>query len=175
MHTFKDNGGREWTVEVNVAALKRVRGLTGTDLMQVVEGTGGLIERLIRDPVLLCDVVYTVCKPEADQRGVSDEEFGRAMAGDAIEHATAALLEELVSFCPSPRDRRNLGRVLTATKGVMDKARELVEKRIDRLVEGGELERIAEAAMASVGGVEPPMPGTSSGAAPASSASTPGP
>jgi hypothetical protein len=170
MHTFKDNGGREWTIEVNVAALKRVRGLTGTDLMQVVEGT--LIEKLIRDPVLLCDVVYAVCKTEADQRGVSDEEFGRAMAGDAIEAATAALLEELVSFCPSPRDRRNLGRVLTATRGVMDKARDLVEKRIDRLVEGGELERIAEAALASAA---LPTPGPSSGAAPASSASTPGP
>lgn len=170
MHTFKDNGGREWTIEVNVAALKRVRALTGTDLMQVIEGT--LIEKLIRDPVLLCDVVYAVCKPEADQRGVSDEEFGRAMAGDAIEAATAGLLEGLVSFCPSPRDRRNLGRVLTATRGVMDKARDLVERRIDRLVEGGELERIAEAALNSA---EPPTPGTSSGAAPASSASTPGP
>ncbi len=172
MRTFKDNGGREWTVEVNVTALKRVRGLTGTDLMQVVEGTGGLIERLTRDPVLLCDVVYAVCKPEADQRGVSDEEFGRAMAGDAIEHATAALLEGLVSFCPSPRDRRNLGRVLTATRGVMDKARDLVEQRIDRLIKGGELERIAEEAIA---GAEPPTPGPSSGAAPVSSESTPGP
>ncbi len=63
MRTFKDNGGREWTIEINVSTLKRVRGLTGTDLMQVVEGAGGLIERLIRDPVLLCDVVYAVCKP----------------------------------------------------------------------------------------------------------------
>lgn len=173
MRTFKDNGGREWTVEVNVAALKRVRGLVGVDLMQVVEGTGGLIERLIRDPVLLCDVVFAVCRTEAETRGVPDEEFGRAMAGDAIEHATAALLEELVSFCPSPRDRRNLGRVLTATRGVMDKARDLVERKIDRLIEGGELDRIAESATSS--DVPPPTPGTPSGAAPASSASTPGP
>lgn len=170
MHTFKDNGGREWTIEINVSTLKRVRGLTGTDLMQVVEGAGGLIERLIRDPVLLCDVVYAVCKPEADQKSVSDEDFGRAMAGDAIEQATAALLEELVSFCPSPRDRRNLGRVLTATRGVMDKARDLVEKRIERLVEGGELERIAEAALSDA---PPSTPGASSGDAPASSASNP--
>jgi hypothetical protein len=50
------------------------------------------------------------------------------MAGDAIEAATTAVLEELISFCPSPRDRANLGRVLQATK-VMDKARDLTEKR----------------------------------------------
>ena len=30
-----------------------------------------------------------------------------------------------MSFCPSPRDRKNLGRVLEATTRVMDKARDL--------------------------------------------------
>jgi hypothetical protein len=46
---------------------------------------------------------------------VSDEQFGQAMAGDAIEHATRAVLEELVGFSPSPRDRATLGRVLKTT------------------------------------------------------------
>ena len=138
MRSFKDNDARQWAVDINVAAIKRVRGLTGTDLMQVIEGT--LIEKLIRDPVLLCDVGYAICKPEADTRNVSDEEFGRAMAGDAIEHATTAVLEELVGFCPSPRDRANLGRVLQATRKVMDRARDLVEKKLD----SGELDRLAD-------------------------------
>jgi len=161
MRTFKDNAGRQWAVEINVAALKRVRGLTGTDLMQVIEGT--LIEKLIRDPVLLCDVVYAICKPEGNTRTppVSDEEFGRAMAGDAIEAATTAVLEELVSFCPSPRDRANLGRVLQATTKVMERARDLVEKKLD----SGELDRLADRLLATAGGL--------SGSAPESSASTP--
>lgn len=163
MRTFKDNAGRQWLVEINVAALKRVRGLAGTDLMQVIEGT--LIEKLIRDPVLLCDVVYAICKPEADTRTppVSDEEFGRAMAGDAIEAATTAVLEELVGFCPSPRDRANLGRVLQATKKVMERARDLVEKRLD----SGELDRLADRLLATAG--------VSSTSAPESSESTPAP
>lgn len=161
MQTFKDNAGRQWSVEINVAALKRVRGLTGTDLMQVIEGT--LIEKLIRDPVLLCDVVYAICKPEADARTppVTDEEFGKAMAGDAIEAATTAVLEELVGFCPSPRDRANLGRVLQATTKVMERARDLVEKKLD----SGELDRLADRLLATAGG--------SSGSALESSASTP--
>lgn len=161
MRTFKDNAGRQWSVEINVATLKRVRGLTGTDLMQVIEGT--LIEKLIRDPVLLCDVVYAICKPEADTRTppVSDEEFGRAMAGDAIEAATTAVLEELVGFCPSPRDRANLGRVLQATTKVMERARDLVERKLD----SGELDRLADRLLATAGG--------SSGSVPESSASTP--
>jgi len=145
MRSFKDNAGRQWSVEINVAALKRVRGLTGTDLMQVIEGT--LIEKLIRDPVLLCDVVYALCKPEADTRSVSDEDFGKAMAGDAIEAATTAVLEELVGFCPSPRDRANLGRVLQATTKVMERARDLVEKKLD----SGELDRLADQLLETAG------------------------
>jgi len=159
MKTFNDNAGRTWTIAINVDAIKRVRSLLDVDLLEIVEGK--LIEKLIRDPVLLCDVVYAVCKPEADAKGVTDEEFGRAMAGDAIEHATKALLEDLVGFSPSPRDRANLQRVLATTWNVMDRARDLVEQRL----ESGELEKVVERALASAG--------SSSGAAPESSASTP--
>lgn len=165
MKTFTDNGGRTWTVSITVNAIKRVRGLLDVDLLEVVGGK--LIDRLITDPVLLCDIVYAVCKPEADAQGVSDEDFGKAMAGDAIEHATTALLEELVSFSPSPRDRANLKKVLETTQRVMDKARDLIEQKI----ESGELDRIAEEALQGhVGGV-----GDSSGNSPVSSASIPPP
>ncbi|MCI0364944.1 MAG: hypothetical protein L0219_13785 [Phycisphaerales bacterium] len=151
-------------MEVNVAAIKRVRGLTQVNLLEIIEGT--LIEKLVRDPILLCDVIYALCKPQADglTPPVNDEEFGRSMAGDAIEHATAALLEELVSFCPSPRDRKNLGRVLDATKKVMDKARDLIEAKID----SGELEKAAEQALAQLD----EMPSDSSGNVRASPGST---
>ncbi len=159
MKTFTDNAERSWNVSINVAAVKRVRDLVGVDLLEIVEGT--LIEKLIRDPILLCDIIYAVCKPQAEEREppVTDEEFGRAMAGDAIEHATTALLEDLVSFCPSPRDRANLGRVLEATTRVMDRARDLIEEKLD----SGELDRMAELALANAG--------DSSGSAPESSGS----
>lgn len=160
MQSFKDNAGRTWMVSITVDAIKRVRGLLEIDLLEVIGGK--LIDRLIADPVLLCDIVYAVCKPEADSQGVSDEDFGRAMAGDAIEHATTALLEELVSFSPSPRDRANLKRVLETTWRVMDRARDLVEQRI----ESGELEQIAEQALSNQAGA-----GTLSGSSQASSES----
>ena len=165
MKTFKDTAGREWTIEINVAALKRVRSLTGVDLLGVLDGS--LIEKLIQDPVLLCDVVYAAVKPQADERNVADEDFGRAMAGDAIEDATTALLDELVSFCPSPRDRANLGRILAATRTVMDKARDMVEAKLD----SGELERLAEQTIREAADERTVTAGGSSTSAPASSAS----
>lgn len=161
MKTFTDNAGRTWTITINVDAIKRVRGLLQVNLLEVIEGK--LIDRLIGDPVLLCDVLFALVKPEAETKQISDEDFGRAMAGDSIDHATTGLLEELVSFFPSPRDRANLNRVLQATWRVMDKARDAIEKRID----SGEIDRIAEQALASAM--------TSSGDSPEFLASTPAP
>ena len=161
MKQFTDNAGRTWTIAINVDAIKRVKGLLDVNLLEIVEGT--LIERLIRDPVLLCDVVYVICKPEADEKNVSDEDFGRAMAGDAIEHATKAVLEELVGFSPSPRDRANLQRVLETTYRVMDKARDMVEAKLN----SNELEKSIEQALQNAN--------DSSGGAPASSVSNPDP
>jgi hypothetical protein len=160
MKTFNDNAGRTWTVTVNVDAIKRVRGLLDVNLLEVVDGK--LLERLVGDPVLLCDLVYALCKPEADARAVSDEDFGRAMAGDVIDGATTALLEELVSFFPSSR-RRLLAKALGKLKVLEAMALEIVEKRLD----GPELEDRMRAALEESSG--------SSGTSPASSASTPAP
>ncbi len=125
MRAFKDSTGRTWSIEINVAALKRIRGLAGVDLMQVVEGTGGLIEKLIRDPVLLCDVVYALCKPEADARTPAG--LGRRLrqgdGGGCDRSGDDGGLGGTGEFSARARgDRANLGRVLQATQRVMDKA-----------------------------------------------------
>lgn len=157
MRTFKDNEGREWTIDVHTTSIKRVRDLTGVDLLEIQDLT--IIDRLSNDPVLLVDVVYAACKPQADERAISDEQFGCAMAGDVIEAATKALLEELVAFSPSPRDRKNLGRVIEATTKAKEKARDLIEAKID----SGVLDQIIDEALADAG--------DSSGSAPESSES----
>ena len=121
MKTFRDNKRRVWTLEVNVAAIKRVRGLCKVDLNSIVEvdsenrPTARLLEQLSSDPVLLVDVLYAICKPDADKQGVTDEEFGEAMAGDAIEQATEALLDEIVDFFPSAK-RQVMRKILNAAR-----------------------------------------------------------
>ena len=150
MKSFTDNLGRTWTLVVNVAAIKRVRALCGVDLHAIVEidkdnnPPAELLERLSTDPVLLVDVLYAVCKTECDQKGVSDEDFGAAMAGDAIEQATAALLDEVVDFFPTAK-RAALQKILAATRRIEALAKKKLEdfladgKFEDRLV--SELER----------------------------------
>ena len=65
--------------------------------------------------MLLVDVLYAAVKPEADAKGVTDEEFGRAMSGDAIEMATTALLDEVIDFFPETK-RKVFRKILDATR-----------------------------------------------------------
>ena len=128
MRTFTDNAGRTWTLAINVDTIRRVRALVDVDLLEAVEGK--LIERLAADPILLCDIIYVICKPEADGRGITDEDFGRSMAGDAIDLATTSLLEELVDFFPKSR-RQLLSKALAKFRQLETKAIELVDKQLD--------------------------------------------
>ncbi len=107
MRRFTDNQGREWPITVNVAAVKRVRTLAGVDLLGLLDPQQQVAEKLA-DPVTLCDVLFAVVAPEADARGVTSAAFGEAMAGDAIDSATHALMEEVVDFFPNAQ-RRELG------------------------------------------------------------------
>ncbi len=132
MKTFTDNTGRTWTLSVTVGTIKRVRALCGVDLANIITIAPGekpkvdLLEQLASDPVLLVDVLYAVCKPEADSKGVSDEDFGRAMAGDAIELATSALLDEVIDFFPAVK-RQVFSKILNATRRFETQSKQALE------------------------------------------------
>lgn len=140
MKSFTDNLGRAWTLVVNVATIKRVRALCGVDLNSIIEVEDGkpttkLLERLSTDPVLLVDVLYAVCKPECDSKNVSDEDFGAAMAGDAIENATSALLDEVIDFFPAAK-RLAFRKILSASRRFEQAAR----TRMQTMLEDGKFE-----------------------------------
>ncbi|MCL4193728.1 MAG: hypothetical protein KJZ87_18465 [Thermoguttaceae bacterium] len=143
MKTFQDNAGRTWTVAINVDAVKRVRDLLKEDLLDVEH----VLQRLMVDPILLCDVIYCVCKPQADAENISDVQFAQAMAGDAIAHAKTALVEELVNFSPDPRDRENLGLAVAKFNMMAGRAQELIKARLD----SPKLSQEIEAALSAVG------------------------
>jgi hypothetical protein len=159
MHTFTDTQGRIWTIAITIDTVKRVRALTGTDLLSVA--SGDLLERLSTDAVLLADVLYAVVKPEADAKQVNDADFGRALAGDAIGNATTALLEDIVDFFPAPK-RALLAKALGKMNDVQSAALELASQRLDAVA----VNDLVAAAM-----LDPRGP--SSGNSPASSAATP--
>jgi hypothetical protein len=128
VRNFIDSSGRVWVVDVSVTTIKRVRTLTGVNLLEVIQGE--LIEQLSSDPILLADCLYAVCQPQAVREGVSDEAFGQSLAGDVIDRATTALLEGLIEFFPEPK-RRLLEKATAKYRQVQTQALALVEARLD--------------------------------------------
>ena len=145
MHTFSDTQGRPWTITLNVDAIRRVRSVLNINLLDAIEGR--LLERLITDPVLLCDMLFVVIQPEAIAKGISDEDFGRSLGGDVLDVATTALLEELVDFFPSAK-RIVFRKALTKLKQLETLAIDTATQRL----ESPELEERMKTALASMSG-----------------------
>jgi len=131
MHVFRDAAGREWSLTISIATVKRIKALAGVNIVEEISNAR-LLERLCVDPVLLCDILYAICKPDADRLGVTDEQFGQALAGDAIEAATNAMLQELVDFFPTRR-RAVLKKALAAAEKMDEAQLAAVEKKIDAM------------------------------------------
>lgn len=132
MPTFKDANDREWTIRLDAPTVLRIRaatcdrercrhlqgsGCTGIDL---VDMSGDTQAQLHRDVVLLVNVLYLLCEPEAKQRGVTDEQFGAALVGDAIYHATTAMDEAIAFFFPEQTRK-----ILTAVTAKEDQVKTL--------------------------------------------------
>lgn len=183
MKTFRDMAGREWSISVDVNAIKRVLKApiehlgepVKVNLLELVDPDGDLLKKVVAYPPLVCDIAYVLCKPQCDEKGVSDEEFGRAMGCDVLEKALDAILEETIDFFPESR-RAVLQTVLAKSQAFAQKAKSLVAARLA----AGELEAAIDAVLApELQKLEPKIPpsvGTGSvGSWPESSASTPDP
>ena len=147
MKTFTDNAGRTWTVTVNVDGIKRVRSLLNINLLDVLDNGCKLLADLHDDPVLLVDVLYCLCKPEADAQQISDELFGKSMSGDALLQAAGALLESLSDFFPQARQRAAMKELVTKTSQVVDRLLDHAETTLREF----DPESVAQSAIASFG------------------------
>ena len=129
MKEFKDDQGRPWMVALTVAAADRVRGLVTIDVVDDVEQADGRIERRRRtEPFDMIDagnisrtlevlrsqygkigeILYAICRKQADEKKLTKEDFLEGLKGDALEAGVKALEAELVDFFP-PRLRRMVG------------------------------------------------------------------
>jgi hypothetical protein len=142
VRTFVDNAGRTWTLAINVWAVKKVKGLLGVDLYSLIDGNFEALGKLVGDPVGLVEVLYCLCKDEADRLGVSDEDFGRGMGGDSLARATDAFLAEYTDFFPDPRVRAGLAKVLEKGKIVRDLMMDRMEEMLDKVDPGSEAAKL---------------------------------
>ena len=98
MKTFVDKQNRSWEVSLTVGSAKRVRDLLGVNLLEPEAGEPPLVTRIGTDEMLLCDIIYCICKPQADKLDLTDEQFGELLCGDVILAAQEAFYAEMLDF-----------------------------------------------------------------------------
>ena len=109
MHQFSDTAGRTWQLALTIGGVKRVKDLLHVDLLNplgakprkvrgVAKKSRPLVTRLQLDPALLIDCIFALVKPQADSQGVTDEQFGEALGGEAAYDAYEAFMREWQAF-----------------------------------------------------------------------------
>jgi hypothetical protein len=141
MAAFTDAEGRNWSIVVTLATIDRIKSALGVDLL----ADPGAIGELGQDIRLCCNALYLCCEAQAKEAGITDEDFGRGMLGDAIENGTTAFLEALVDFFPSRR-RANLRLILEKSGAVADKVMAKIESQMMDLDE----DEVAETVLAQM-------------------------
>ena len=134
IHHFTDSKGRQWSVAVTVGALKRCVDLAGVDLAATVESD--LFDRLALDPILLCNTLAAICRPEMQRLGVSDEDFAEGLAGDVIDQAAAALIDAIVYFF-----RLRHGGIVAKIATKKTEVEKMALEAVDRFIDSGAIER----------------------------------
>lgn len=99
---FTDAEGRLWVLRVDYGAMKRVRNVLGLDLPAIVASPEKL-GQLLGSPIDLIDVAWVVVEPRAREIEISDEQFGRACAGNVLGSLASALMEGMLDFFPEPQ------------------------------------------------------------------------
>ena len=129
MKIFKDIKNESWELTITVATIKKIRDLLNADLLDIQT----TLPRLLADPIFLVDVLYCLCKPQADAKNISDEQFGEGMAGDCLGFAKKSLIEELKSFFPSPEERQAVDRVIIKGHEMLDLLRKKSLAKIEQI------------------------------------------
>ena len=129
MSTFK-TAQRDWVLEVNLPVKKAVKLATDgkVDLFDVWEGR---VQRELADPETLVNVLWVMCKDQADAAKVSELDFAKMFRGDVLEHAANALSEAIIDFFPS-RQCQTLNKALAKGQQVVNQAFEILNAELDK-------------------------------------------
>lgn len=127
MAKFVDAKNRIWIVDVTGTTIRRVKTLTGKSLLDVVDKD--LIAELTNDFLLLSEVLYAVCKPQADLEEIGQDEFESGLIGDVLSDGLNTLVDAILTFLPEPR-RRLIQKAIERYREVTARGMERIESQV---------------------------------------------
>lgn len=142
MQTFSDKNGQAWAFEITVTDVKAIAGETGTDIYAIADDGFEPLGKLLDDPVKVVEVLWVLCKEQAEERALSPESFGRLFSGDVIEQAAEALLSAIIDFFPRARTREAMTKIVNKSRRLRDLLTDEAMEQIEALDVDEEAERL---------------------------------
>ncbi len=146
MPQFRDAKGDVWNVVVNGGTIKRALDLLKVDIGDPLAGNPPTLTRFDMDIAFKVDLLFVVCLPEADSRGIADVEFAERLEGDALYAASEAFLEGLADFFQKLR-RTHVVRAIERQRQIVVRGVEMA----DRTIASNEFEQRIESELAALG------------------------
>jgi hypothetical protein len=154
MPCFKDANGRDWQIKIDAPTIREVRTVCEINMGAM---DGEFFNKLDADPVLLLDVLWVLCRGQAN--GTTDRQFAEAIFGDPLGHATKALTDAWLDFFPE-RKRSLLRSLADKQAAVTAKATALAMAKLNdpaleqKLLTAAEkeMDRKIQAALTSLNG-----------------------
>ncbi len=128
---FTDKNGREWSCEITVATVRRVRAGADVDLLEALEGD--LVYKLGVDIERFVQVLWCIVEPQAAAADVTPESFADGLAGDHLGNALDAFYEGLRSFFSRPDQRALIGQVIEKTRQAMGAAYQIGSEQLGKI------------------------------------------
>lgn len=133
MSVFKDRVGRQWTIDLTVGAVKRVKAALGLNLYELVDDDFKRFAALLSDPLTLVDVVWVLIADQAVKLGVTDEQFGESLAAESVQELADAFAAAYVDFFQDRSQAAVLQKVFAKAKQTAAAVMSENEAAIDRL------------------------------------------
>ena len=125
MPSFKA-GGREWLVRVDGPLIRQC---IAECQCNIGSYDCSQFERLTAEPLLAFDVLWVLCRQQAQAANVTKEQFESGLVGDEGDAAANCLLEAIIDFFPS-RQRSTLREMLARNREVQEAAQEAAASRL---------------------------------------------
>lgn len=144
MRQFKDKEAAAWTIDLTIGTVARVKA-TSEGRFNLIDPAPQLADALARDELTFWELLWHLVEPQAQQRNVSAEAFGQAMAADCLHHARRLFFEEWTDFFRQLH-RPDKQAVVEKAAQYLAKAMELTHAKLAS-PEMNELDRLVEQRM----------------------------
>lgn len=95
---FQDSVGRRWTIALTGGSVSRISQELGADLSNLMPGPKSALAIITYEESALTRLLWALCRKQAEQLGVDQENFGEAMGPDALTAAEEGFFKELDFF-----------------------------------------------------------------------------